>query len=250
LILVTQLFSLGITPLIGYAIGSLLLLSSSFDPFLAKGLMAACSTPTTISSNVLMTRQAKGNEAAALTNAVIGNVLGVFISPLWMIALIGAGNGGTVNYGSIFFQLAVTVVVPFIVGELSFSFMSKLGQLCQVLFPKTVQKLVQHVPLAIVNSCFLLIMVWSVFCDTFSNEQIKSVQSLSIFYILLLDIALYCLFSVGVFYLSRIPWFKLEKEDIVTIQFTHGIGSHCLLWCYKNSCSWNSHSEHYLWAIT
>jgi sodium/bile acid cotransporter 7 len=92
-----------------------------------------------------------------------------------------------------------------------------LGQLCQVLFPTMVLKLVQRVPLAIVNSSLLLIMVWSVFCDTFSNEQIKLVQSISIFYIFLLDIALYCFFSLAVFYFSIIPWFQLEKEDTVTM---------------------------------
>ncbi|CAF3920994.1 unnamed protein product, partial [Rotaria sp. Silwood1] len=39
----------------------------------------AC-TSTTISSNVVMTKNGMGNEYSALLNAALGNVLGIFIS--------------------------------------------------------------------------------------------------------------------------------------------------------------------------
>jgi len=52
-----QILSLGLFPVIGLAVGTLLKLSS-FNPTLANGLIIACATPTTIASNVLFTRQA------------------------------------------------------------------------------------------------------------------------------------------------------------------------------------------------
>ena len=46
--------------------------------------MIAFSTSTTVSSNAVMTRNANGNDSAALVNAALGNVLGIFISPALM----------------------------------------------------------------------------------------------------------------------------------------------------------------------
>ncbi len=39
------------------------------------------SMPTTVSTNVVFTQQAGGNAAVALINAVVGNIIGIFVSP-------------------------------------------------------------------------------------------------------------------------------------------------------------------------
>eukprot|EP00955_Chlamydomonas_euryale_P027120 285786-Chlamydomonas_euryale.AAC.1 len=41
----------------------------------------ACATPRAVSSNVVMTALACGDEAVALINAVLGNIIGIFVSP-------------------------------------------------------------------------------------------------------------------------------------------------------------------------
>ena len=86
--LVTQVLSLGVYPLVGFAMGRILI-ALGYNSILAKGITLAMSTPTTIASNVTMTRRAGGNEPAALTNAVLGNIIGVFLSPILIIAYTG-----------------------------------------------------------------------------------------------------------------------------------------------------------------
>lgn len=52
--------------------------------YLTDGLVVMAAMPTTVSTNVVFTKRAHGNEAAALVNAVIGNIIGIFITPLWL----------------------------------------------------------------------------------------------------------------------------------------------------------------------
>ncbi|KAI8834431.1 SBF-like CPA transporter family-domain-containing protein [Chytriomyces cf. hyalinus JEL632] len=192
--LVVQVISLGLTPAIGLGVGKLLQLSSGFDATLAKGIIIACSTPTTISSNVLMTKQAGGDEAGALTNAVIGNVLGVFISPSLIFAYVGELGSAPLNYATTFQNLAITVIGPLI-----------FGQAIQLIFPNLMPWLQARMNLAILNSCLLLVLVWSVFCNTFS-ENIAEGMNAGSFVAVFLS-----------FWISRIPWFAFSRQATVAI---------------------------------
>ncbi|KAI7309804.1 hypothetical protein KC315_g12848, partial [Hortaea werneckii] len=51
------------------------------DPGLLVGLIFLGCVPTTISSNVVMTRQARGNTALTVVQTTVGNFLGVFLTP-------------------------------------------------------------------------------------------------------------------------------------------------------------------------
>ncbi|KAI9348562.1 SBF-like CPA transporter family-domain-containing protein [Obelidium mucronatum] len=204
--LVIQLLSLGVTPAIGLAVGKLLGLSATFNSTLAKGLIIACSTPTTISSNVLMTKQAGGDEAGALTNAVIGNILGVFISPSLIFAYVGALGSSSLDYGHTFQTLAITVIGPLIVG-----------QLLQYFFPALVPTLSKYVNLAILNSSFLLVLVWNVFCNTFSEHLGDGIDAGSMVAIFVLDLVLFVGFSLLAFGVSRVPLLRFSRESTVAI---------------------------------
>ena len=151
MILVVQLVSLIIVPFIGFGLSKLLLLAN-FDANLTNGLVVALCIPTTISSNVLMTKQARGNEAASLTNAVLGSILGVFCSPAliyWFLNLGASSN--SVDYVSVFTKLVITIIVPLFVG-----------QLMRFVFPKVITTIQNYVNFSITNSCLLLIIVYQV----------------------------------------------------------------------------------------
>lgn len=57
---------------------------AGIDSSVYKGWIIALSTSTTVSSNVVMTRNAKGNDSGALVNAALGNVVGIFLCPALM----------------------------------------------------------------------------------------------------------------------------------------------------------------------
>ncbi|KAJ3417207.1 hypothetical protein HDV05_006413 [Chytridiales sp. JEL 0842] len=115
--------------------------------------------------------QANGDEAGALTNAAIGNILGVFLSPTLIFAYAGnleAGGKG-LDYKTTFIDLTITVIVPLIIG-----------QCIQIFFPTAVASLSKRVNLAMVNSFFLLLLVWSVFCETFASNLVGQIDAPSL----------------------------------------------------------------------
>lgn len=94
---------------------------------LAGYIFTAC-IPTTIASNVVMTRAAGGDDAAALVEVLIANILGPFVTAAWTVSLIpkttefdpwryGGGNMGSM-YKNVFQQLGLSVLLPLFVGQL------------------------------------------------------------------------------------------------------------------------------------
>lgn len=93
------------------------------------GMIAISCIPTTIASNVLMTRRSGGDDAAALVEVVIGNVLGPFITPILVTkvfwpdnvnpALKPASSAQQLGnlYEHVFKQLGLTVLLPLAVGQ-------------------------------------------------------------------------------------------------------------------------------------
>lgn len=206
LIVFVQSFSLIFIPAVGYGLGKFLMWIS-FDASLSKGLIVACAIPTTISSNVLMTKQAGGNEAAALINAVIGSILGVFVSPALIYWFLGLANSSNpVDYNKVFINLAITVVGPLI-----------FGQIIRYLFPKQVEYTQKYVSFSIINSSLLLLLVYQVFCETFASSALRLVPPASFVIVFFIVLILFLIFSLLAFLLSRLPQLRFTKPDSIAI---------------------------------
>jgi sodium/bile acid cotransporter 7 len=72
--------------------------------------------PSTVSSSVVMVSIAGGNIPAAIFNASISSMLGVFITPLWMSIFLK--QTGNVELGSIIIKLLLQVLLPVTIGLL------------------------------------------------------------------------------------------------------------------------------------
>jgi hypothetical protein len=95
------------------------------DPGLLIGLLFTGCVPTTISSNVVMTRQANGNVALTVVQSTLGNLLGPFLTPVLMYMYISGGKwytkvlpaeNGSFNeiYRRVFKQLGLSIFIPLV----------------------------------------------------------------------------------------------------------------------------------------
>ena len=127
-----QLQSFLLTSVIVYGVVSLCATNPDFmDPGLLVGMIFTGCVPTTISSNVIMTKQANGNQALTVVQSTLGNFLGPFISPLLILMYtstgawytkvvpgIGAGGFGEL-YKRVFKQLGLSIFLPLVSLKLS-----------------------------------------------------------------------------------------------------------------------------------
>jgi len=134
--------------------------NNTIDVSMLVGLVGLGALPTTISSNVVLTRNAGGDDAAAMIEVMIGNVLGPFITPAlitWLLPRDPAFTPWSPTatsslgdlYRDVFKQIGLSVLIPLAVG-----------QTVQWLWPETVKKMVVKLYLAKVSTACLLLLVW------------------------------------------------------------------------------------------
>lgn len=113
--LVVQASTFLLFPLIGLA---LLAVAGRWIPEdLQLGFFYLCVLPSTVSSSVAMTAAARGNVPAAVFNATLSSLLGVFLTPLWVSWRLQAG-GQPMPVGPVILDLVRWLVLPLLLGQL------------------------------------------------------------------------------------------------------------------------------------
>ncbi|WP_265443542.1 bile acid:sodium symporter family protein [Flexivirga meconopsidis] len=84
-------------------------------PLMVAGLLFLTLLPSTVQSSVSFTSIAHGNVSASICAATISNLLGVVITPLWV--LVAMGGTVTPSWASVQ-SLVIQLIVPFILGQL------------------------------------------------------------------------------------------------------------------------------------
>ncbi|CAF0952741.1 unnamed protein product [Adineta ricciae] len=214
-----QIYSLLIIPFIVYGL-CLLLVRLSLNKTLVIGLIIMGSTSTTISSNVVMTKNALGNEYAALVNAVVGNILGIFLSPALIFFFVKnpvfnslSSENNTENgfeYGRVLQKLVLTILLPLLIG-----------QIIHLIWTKRVTYLREKLYFAELNSLALLILVWAVFSTAFATGTFKPIHTQDLVILFAIGAGLYVFFSVFIMILARlpIPHWQFSQTDTVAIMF-------------------------------
>ena len=117
-------FTFVVYPLIGIALRPLTAFISH-DMYL--GILFLTLVPSTVQSSVAFTSIAKGNVAGAIVSASTSNLVGVFITPSLVMLLMGTGGGVYIDT-SVFGEIALLLLAPFILGQLTRRWVGKFAQ--------------------------------------------------------------------------------------------------------------------------
>ncbi|MEG5265305.1 bile acid:sodium symporter family protein [Pseudomonas sp. JDS28PS106] len=129
-----------------------LLLGSHAPALLMLGFFYLCALPSTISSSVALTGSAGGNVPAAILNASLSSVLGIFITP-WLVSLVVGTGAGGIDLGSTLLKLCGILLLPLV-----------LGQLMRPLLGKFFARHKKYTNL--IDKVVILLLVYAAFCNS------------------------------------------------------------------------------------
>jgi sodium/bile acid cotransporter 7 len=151
--LVVQTATFGLFPLLG--LGAISALGAGLPAALRTGLFFLCALPSTVSTSVALTAVARGNVPAALFNATLSSLLGVFLTPLWLGLLhsvAGAAHG--LPLGAVILDLVLWLLLPLALGQL---LRPSLGALAE--------RHAAHIHR--IDRGTILLLIYTSFCDSF-----------------------------------------------------------------------------------
>ncbi|XP_029416671.1 sodium/bile acid cotransporter 7 isoform X4 [Nannospalax galili] len=180
-----------------------LLSVTSINEWLLKGLQTVGCMPPPVSSAVILTKAVGGNEAAAIFNSAFGSFLGIVVTPLLLLLFLGSSS--SVPFTSIFSQLFMTVVVPLIIGQIVRRYIKDWLERKQP-------------PFGTVSSSVLLMIIYTTFCDTFSNPHID-LDKFSLVLILFIIVSIQLSFMLLTFIFSTRNNSGFTPADTVAIVF-------------------------------
>jgi solute carrier family 10 (sodium/bile acid cotransporter), member 7 len=179
------------------------LLMGSPDSELWLGVFFFAALPSTVSSSVVMVSIAGGNIPAAIFNASVSSIIGIFITPVWM-ELFMETDAVSFNLLPTFLKLFTQVLLPVIVG---FLLHKRLGDWAMR----------NNLRLRKFDQGIILMIVFTSFSSSFEQRMF---EGLSAQFLLLLALAMLVFFlamAVGMYYSAK--GLKFSIEDRITVLF-------------------------------
>ena len=84
---------------------------------LAAGFLFLTLVPSTVQSSITFVAIARGHVSAAVVSASVSNLLGVFLTPLLVFALMTTGGSVVITFDSVG-KIALQLLLPFVLGQL------------------------------------------------------------------------------------------------------------------------------------
>lgn len=167
------------------------------------GIFYLAALPSTVSSAVVMVSIAGGNISAAIFNASISSLIGVFVTPLWM-GLVMQSAEASFDFWNVIGKLIFQVLVPVMLGIVLHT---KLGAFAE----KHRRKLRYF------DQSIILLIVYTSFCKSFAGEMFKGYHVQDLLLLSAGMIGLFLLVYVLTSGVSRLLHFN--REDRITAVF-------------------------------
>lgn len=199
--LVIQLTTFVLFPLIVLAISSVFPVDTS--SLLWVGVFYLAALPSTVSSSVVMVAIAGGNLSAAIFNASISSIIGIFITPIWMSGLLEQQDANF-DVSHVIVRLSLEVLLPVVLG---YFLHQRLG--------KWVER--YNSTLRMFDQCVILLIVYTSFCESFAGNMFSGHSAAEIiqlgFWMLLFFLAVFGIMNL----VSR--WLHFNRPDRITVLF-------------------------------
>ncbi len=178
---------------------------------LSLGLMIAAAVPCTLATASVSTRQAGGNDAVSLLITLLTNLVGVVLTPLWLQWAISVGGqieAAQVDTVPIIRNLALTVLLPTLLGQLA------------RFVPQLFRFAVSHkFGIGIAAQCLVLLIVTKTAVEAGGRLQLQEVWPTTIDFVRL---AIECagLHAIAMLIAHRgSRWLGLSREDTIATVF-------------------------------
>jgi solute carrier family 10 (sodium/bile acid cotransporter), member 7 len=224
--LLIQLFNFGVVSSIVYGVSRGLQQSNIIGTDLANGMVVCACMPMTISTVVVLTKAADGDEASSVFNSAIGNVIGVFLTPLLILGYLGVT--GDIDLVKVFYQLALRVLLPGFIGQI----LQRIASVQE--FVKTHKFFIKQL-----QTYSLVFIVYTVFCETFSDDTGSSVGD--VFLMIVFQLILLIIVMILAWYMLRVLYPNNPKLRVAGLYCcthkTAAVGIPLITAIYSNSLS-------------
>jgi sodium/bile acid cotransporter 7 len=188
-------------PLLGLALRPLS--GTWLSPDLYTGLLYLCLVPSTVQSSIAFTSIARGNVPGAIVSASASNLLGVFVTPALVVAVMAGSGRGAIGLGAVI-DIVVQLLLPFVLGQLSRRW--------------TARFVSDHKgPLKYVDRGVIVLVVYAAFSQGMAEHmwsQVTVAQLLVLIAVCLVLLAL--MLSITWFVARRLGF---DRADTIAIQF-------------------------------
>ncbi len=169
--------------------------------WLAFLFMAAL--PSTVSSSVVMVSMAKGNLPGAIFNASISGIIGIILTPLWLLPFIKQTDVAF-DFSSIYLQLVTEIVIPLALGLLLRKFMGAWA----LKHKRTLNKF---------DKFIILLIIYKSFVQSFEDRIFSSVSLLEMGVMVALVLVLFVVIYFTTGWIGKV--LKFNHADQITNQF-------------------------------
>lgn len=191
-------FTFVIYPLLGLALYPLTFFISDE---LYRGILFMTLVPSTVQSSVAFTSIARGNVSGAIVAASASSLVGVFATPLLVMALMSTGEGVHID-AQVFLDIALLLLLPFVLGQL---------------VRRWAKGFAAHKATKVVDRGSITMVVYS----AFSSGMVAGVWTQVAVWEIVFLVVLSAVVVVFMLWLTRVisQWLGFPRADVIAIEF-------------------------------